>query len=64
MYIFTNFFYRILVKYSPKRTKLHPFFLGEHAPEPPSKYPHFSQKNLNPPPRNKILDTLLYIDLE
>ena len=40
MNIFTIFFYKIVAKYTPERTKLHHFkifFLGEHAPEPPSK---------------------------
>ena len=38
MNIFTIFFYKILAKYSPKRTKLLHFkkkFSREHAPEPP-----------------------------
>ena len=38
MNIFTIFFYKILAKYSPKRTKLHHFlkkFLGEACPELP-----------------------------
>ena len=32
-------FYKILPKYTPKRTKLHhlKIILEEHAPEPPSK---------------------------
>ena len=71
------FFYKILAKYSPKRTKLHHFLKfsrGNMPPNPPSKrvasaraawpfapckYPHFYKKNLNPPPRNEILDTPL-----
>ena len=35
---FTILFYKILAKYSPKRTKLHHLKKnnsGEHAPEPP-----------------------------
>ena len=47
-----NIFYKILAKYSPKRTILK-IFSGEHAPEPPlanawreapCKYPHFYKK--------------------
>ena len=45
-------------------------FSGVHALKPPSKrvaspckYPHFSRKILNPPPRNEILDTpLAFVD--
>ena len=40
MNIFTIFFYKILAKYSSKRTKLYHFFKifwGEHARNPPSK---------------------------
>ena len=58
MNIFTIFLYKILAKYSRKRTKLHHFkknFLGEHAPNPHSKRmasPLF-QKYFEPPPEMK-----------
>ena len=76
MNIFT-FFYKILAKFSPKRTKLHHFLKfswGNVPPNPPSKrvtspraawrfapskYPLFSKKYFEPPPRNEILDTPL-----
>ena len=75
MNIFTIFFYKILAKYSPKRTKLLHFkkkFSREHAPEPPlanawlchalCKNPNFSKNILKPsppPPPIEILDTPL-----
>ena len=66
MNIFTNiFFYKLLAKYSSKRTKLHHFnkiSRGSMPPNLPSKrvvspapckYPHFSKTILNPPPPPK-----------
>ena len=60
MNIFTISFYKILPKYSPKRTKLHHFLKfsqGIMLPNPPSKrvaspckYPHFYRNILNPTP--------------
>ena len=44
------FFYKILAKYSPKRT-IFKNFSGEHTPEPPYQTrAHFSKNILNPPP--------------
>ena len=53
------FFYTILAKYPPKRTRLHHFFLifsGEQAPEPPKQtrgfamqIPPLFQKYFEPP---------------
>ena len=68
MNIFTIFFTKILAKYSPKRTILKNFLGGacSRTPPPPHpskrvtspcKYPYFYKHILNPPPRNKILDT-------
>ena len=66
---FLIIFDKILAKYSLKRTKSHHFLKfsrGRMPPNPPDKrvaspckYPHFSRKILNPPPRNEILDTPL-----
>ena len=51
MKIFAIFFYKILAKYSPKRTKLHHFLMPRAAWRPaPCKYPHFSKNNFEPPP--------------
>ena len=65
-------FYKILTKYSPKRTKLHHFFnfLGGAYPRTPlacntihnhANTPTFPKyfEPPPPPPRNKILDTPL-----
>ena len=74
MNIFTIYFYKILAKYSSKRTKLHHFNFfsrGSMPPNPlnkreaPCKYPNFPKNILNPPPpppphRNEILDTPLF----
>ena len=49
MNIFTIFFYKILTKYSPNRTKLHHGFATRC----------FSKNILTPLPRNEILDTPL-----
>ena len=71
---FCIFFYNILAKYSPKRTKLHHFLKnsrGSMSPNPPSKrvatpramqIPPLFQKYFEPPPpRNEILDTPLSV---
>ena len=65
MNIFTTFFYKILAKYSPKRTILKKLSRGSIPPNPPSKRvasrhantPTFQKNIWNPPPRNEILDT-------
>ena len=77
MNIFTIIFLQNFSKIFSKTHQIAPFlkiFSGEHAPELPSKrkphvawrfapckYPHFYKKILNPPPRNKILDTPLSV---
>ena len=76
MNIFTIFFYKMLAKYSPKRTKLHHFKknFGGSYPEPPSKrvasplaawrfapYKYpHFSKNILNPHGNEILDTPLH----
>ena len=70
---FHNIFYKILAKFSSKRTKLHHFLKfsrGSMPPNPPSKHamqipPNFQQYFEPPlPPRNEILDTPLSTDIQ
>ena len=60
---FYNFYYTILAKYSPKRTKLHHFFKfswGRMSPNPLGNTPTFA-KIFRTPHRNEILDTPLEV---
>ena len=77
MNIFTIFFYQILAKYSPKRTKLHHFYIfwggaclqilltnAQLSRAAWREITPLLQKYFNPPPpppRNEILDTPLPI---
>ena len=62
MNIFTIFFYKILAKYSPKRTKLHNFLKFSRGSMPLNL--HFYKNILTPPPpRNEILDTPLFVSI-
>ena len=68
MNVFAIFFYKILAKYSPKRTKVHHFKKNSRGSMAPNllanawlrhaNAPTFTKK-IDPPPRNEILDTPL-----
>ena len=58
MNIFIIFFYKILAKYSPKRTKLHHLkkIIGGACPQTPlanTNNPTFQKKYFEPPPPSK-----------